>query len=70
MTPTYDVNIRWSQADKAFIAEAPELPGCMADGSTRREALVDVERVIREWIETAQAERRPVPKPGIHAARA
>jgi predicted RNase H-like HicB family nuclease len=70
MTPTYSVNIRWSPADKAFIAEVPELPGCMADGSTRREALVNVERVIREWIEIAQAEGRSVPKPGIHAARA
>ena len=70
MTPTYNVNIRWSPADKAFVAEAHDLPGCMADGATRREALANVERVIREWIETAQAEGRPVPKPGIHAARA
>lgn len=70
MTLPYNVNIRWSPADKAFVAEAPELPGCMADGPTRREALANVERVIREWIETAQAEGRPVPKPGIHAVRA
>jgi predicted RNase H-like HicB family nuclease len=70
MNLPFDVNIRWSPADKAFVAEAPELPGCMADGLTRREALVNIERVIREWIETAQAEGRTVPKPGIHAARA
>ena len=70
MTPTYDVNIRWSSADKAFVAEAPELPGSMADGPTRREALINIERVIREWIETAQAEGRPIPKPGVRAARA
>ena len=70
MTLMYSVNIRWNPADKAFVAEAPELPGCMADGPTRREALINIERVIREWVETAQAEGRPVPKPGIHAARA
>jgi predicted RNase H-like HicB family nuclease len=70
MTPAYNVNIRWSQADKVFVAEAPELPGCMADGPTRREALVNIERVIREWVETAQAEGRPVPKPGIQSVRA
>lgn len=70
MTLPYNVNIRWSPLDKAFVAEAPELPGCMADGPTRREALANVERVIREWIETAQAEGRPIPKPGIPAARA
>ena len=70
MISTYSVNIRWSPADKSFVAEAPELPGCLADGLTRREALVNIERVIREWIETAHAEGRPVPKPAIHAARA
>ncbi|MFI5361146.1 MAG: type II toxin-antitoxin system HicB family antitoxin [Elusimicrobiota bacterium] len=70
MTSTYNVNIRWSPADKSFLAEVPELPGCMADGPTRREALSNVERVIREWIETAQAEGRPIPKPGIQTARA
>ena len=50
----YEVIIYWSKEDKAFIAEVPELPGCMADGPTRRKALANVEVVIEEWIETAQ----------------
>jgi predicted RNase H-like HicB family nuclease len=70
MTPPYEVNIRSSADDDAFIAEVPELPGCMADGPTRRDALANVERVIREWIETAADEGRPVPKPRAAAARA
>ena len=59
----YEVILYWSDADGAFIAEVPELPGCAADGATYREALKNVERVIGEWIETATELGRPVPKP-------
>ncbi|HBI42918.1 MAG TPA: hypothetical protein DDY78_08685 [Planctomycetales bacterium] len=59
----YEIIIYWSQADQAFIAEAPELPGCAADGATYQEAVASIEVVIREWIETAQALGRPVPEP-------
>jgi predicted RNase H-like HicB family nuclease len=45
--PKYEVIIYWSQEDDAFIAEIPELPGCAADGKTYREALTNVEVVIR-----------------------
>lgn len=58
-----EVIIYWSFEDKAFIAEAPELHGCMADGATHRQALANLETVIREWIETAQELGRPVPEP-------
>lgn len=59
----YEVILFWSEADQAFIAEVPELPGCAADGPTYREALDAVELVIREWIETARALGRPIPEP-------
>ena len=63
MTSKYEVIIYWSAEDNAFIAEVPELPGCAADGKTRREALKNVEVVIREWIETAEELGRPIPQP-------
>lgn len=50
----HEVIIYWSDTDDAFIAEVPELPGCMADGPTRAEALANVEQVAREWIATAK----------------
>jgi len=61
--PRYEVIIYWSEQDQAFIAEVPELPGCAADGKTQREALANVEVVIKEWIETATELGRPVPQP-------
>ncbi len=62
MSPKYEVIIYWSAEDNAFIAEVPELPGCAADGKSRREALQNVEVVIREWIETAKVLGRPIPQ--------
>ncbi|HME11594.1 MAG TPA: type II toxin-antitoxin system HicB family antitoxin [Candidatus Acidoferrum sp.] len=59
----YEIIIYWSQADKAFIAEVPELPGCSADGKTHKEALANVEAIIQEWIETATELGRPIPEP-------
>jgi predicted RNase H-like HicB family nuclease len=59
----YEIIIYWSQADDAFIAEVPELPGCAADGKTHKEALANVEVVIQEWLETAIDLGRPIPVP-------
>ena len=59
----YEVIIYWSNEDEAFIAEVPELAGCMADGATYQEALANVEVVIQEWIEIAKELGRPIPEP-------
>lgn len=59
----YQVIIYWSKDDNAFIAEVPELSGCMADGATKAEALAAADRVAQEWIETAKELGRVVPEP-------
>ena len=59
----YEVIIYWSDEDDAYVAEIPELPGCMADGSTYQEALANAEVVIHEWIETAKELGRPITEP-------
>ena len=59
----YEVIIFWSEEDKAFIAEVPELPGCMADGRTYRDALKNVERIAKEWIAVAKDLGREIPRP-------
>ena len=59
----YEVIIYWSDEDESFVAEVPELAGCMADGATQQEALANAEVVIQEWIETAQELGREIPEP-------
>ncbi|MBS4097993.1 MAG: type II toxin-antitoxin system HicB family antitoxin [Sulfuricella sp.] len=59
----YEIIIYWSEADTAFIAEVPELPGCMADGETYLQALQNIQIVIDEWIEVACELGRTIPEP-------
>ena len=59
----YEIIIFWSEQDNRFIAEVPELPGCMADGKTYSETLVNVEEVMREWIDYAKELGREIPEP-------
>jgi predicted RNase H-like HicB family nuclease len=59
----YEVVIYWSEEDNAFIAEVPELPGCMADGESYNDALKNVQTIINEWIDTAKKLGRKIPVP-------
>jgi len=59
----YQMLIYWSDEDQAYLVEVPELPGCMADGATRREAITNAEIVIQEWVDTALSLGRPIPQP-------
>ncbi len=63
LEPKYEIIIYWSNEDNAFIAEVPELAGCMADGQTYMEALNNAEVIIGEWIETAKLLGREIPVP-------
>ena len=59
----YELIIYWSDEDDDFLVEVPQLPGCMADGKTRDEAVKNAETVIKLWMETAKSLGRKVPKP-------
>ena len=59
----YEVIIYWSEEDKSFIAEVPELPGCAADGATKQAALKNVDVIVKEWIATAKSLGRAIPEP-------
>jgi predicted RNase H-like HicB family nuclease len=63
MVIRYEIILYWSEVDRSFIAEVPELPGCAADGSTYQEAVQNAEIVIQEWIETAKELGRSIPEP-------
>jgi predicted RNase H-like HicB family nuclease len=59
----HEIILYWSEEDRAFFAEVPELSGCAADGATYQEALANVEVVIQEWIDTARELGRSNPEP-------
>ena len=59
----YEILIYWSDEDTAFIAEVPELPGCMAHGKSQVEALSNIRTAIRLWIKTAKEFGDPIPEP-------
>ncbi len=59
----YEIIIYWSNEDQVFIAEVPELPGCMAHGSTQEAALAHANEAIQLWIDTAREFGDPVPEP-------
>lgn len=59
----YEVIVCWSKEDQVYIAEVPELPGCMSDGKTYEETLKNIQIIISEWIETAKELGREIPEP-------
>ncbi len=59
----YEIIIYWSDEDNAFIAEAPELPGCMAHGNTPEDALKNAKEAIQLWIDTAKEFGDSIPEP-------
>ena len=62
----YEVIIFWSNADDAFVAEIPELPGCAAHGDTQGNALANVREAMRLWIDTAREFGDAIPEPKGH----
>lgn len=59
----YEIILYWSEEDGAFIAEVPELPGCMAHGQTHEAALKNAKSALRLWIKTAREFNDPIPEP-------
>lgn len=59
----YETIIYWSEDDQVFVAEVPELPGCVAHGASQEAALAHAQEAIMHWIETAKEFSDPVPEP-------
>jgi predicted RNase H-like HicB family nuclease len=59
----YEIIIYWSNEDGVFVAEVPELPGCMAHGNTAEAALTNAHDAIQLWIDTAREFGDPIPEP-------
>ena len=59
----YEVIVYWDKVDEIFVAEVPELPGCMAHGETKALAMQHAEAAIELWLETAREDGIAVPEP-------
>ena len=59
----YEIIIYWSNEDAAYVAEAPELPGCVAHGDTQEAALKHINEAVSLWLETAREFGEPIPEP-------
>ena len=58
----YEIIIYWSNEDQVFIAEVPELSGCMTHGETSDLALTNVNQAIQLWVDTAKEFGDPIPE--------
>jgi len=59
----YEMIIWWSAEDDAYVVDVPELPGCMAHGPTRQDAIKTAEDAIKFWIKTAKEDDQEIPQP-------
>jgi predicted RNase H-like HicB family nuclease len=59
----YEIILFWSKEDDAFVADVPELPGCMAHGDTQESALQNIQAAMSGWIEVATELGRAIPEP-------
>lgn len=59
----YEIILYWSDTDQVFVADVPELPGCMAHGDDQESALKNVKEAMDFWIERAEELGRPIPVP-------
>jgi predicted RNase H-like HicB family nuclease len=57
----YEIIIFWSDEDEAYVADVPELPGCMAHGDSYEAALRNAREAVRLWLDTAKEFGDPVP---------
>lgn len=59
----YMITIYWSDEDKCFVAEVPELPGCATHGNTFAHAAKNAEDAIATWLDGAKEAHIAIPEP-------
>jgi predicted RNase H-like HicB family nuclease len=59
----YEMIIYWDKTDNIYVVEVPELPGCMAHGKSKKEALENAEKTMEFWLKTAKEDGVQIPVP-------
>jgi len=69
----YHINIFYSDEDAAYVADIPDLDACSALGQTAEQALSEVEKAKKLWLDAARIAGKPIPdpryRPAIYQAR-
>jgi len=68
LKPRFHINVFWSDEDKAWVADTPDLKSCSAFGDTPEEALHELEIAIDAWLAAAREKGLPVPEPRYRPA--
>ena len=68
----YAIQLRKLSKDDGggWLAEVPDLPGCMSDGETRAEAVHNAKDAIKAWKYTARSAGMEIPKPTTSGSKA
>jgi predicted RNase H-like HicB family nuclease len=69
MSPKYHINVFWSEADGAWVADVPDLQSCSAFGDTPAGALAEVEKAMKAWLAVAHEQGLPIPEPRYRATK-
>ncbi len=59
----YEMIIYWDKTDNIYVVDVPELPGCMAHGKSKKEALENAEKAVEFWLKTAKEDGIQIPEP-------
>lgn len=59
----YHINIFYSDEDRGYIADIPDLDSCSAFGQTAEQALAEVEQAKKAWLAAADQAGKPIPPP-------
>ncbi len=59
----YHINIFFSEEDRGYVADIPDLEACSAFGDSPAEALAEVEVAKAAWLAAARTEGKPIPEP-------
>lgn len=64
----YHINVFFSEEDRGYIADIPDLEACSAFGKTAEEAVAEVAKAREAWLDAARLEGRPIPEPHYRPA--
>ena len=64
----YHINVFYSDEDRAWVADIPDLRYCSAFGATPAQAVAEVEKARELWLDVAREQGRDIPVPTYRSA--